>query len=246
MEVPMAAPSQAQDKLLLVSHHLCPYVQRAVIVADEKGVALTRHSIDLAAKPEWFLQLSPTGKVPLLVVGEAVLFESAAISEYLDEVSEGSLLPHDPIQRARHRAWVEFASGVLSEIARLYNAPDAAAFAATGTSLAGRFRQLEPAVAGPWFAGERFGLVDAAFGPVFRYLDAFERLADVRLAPDLPAVAAWRRSLATRPTVARAVAADYAARLEAFLLARRSHLAGLVRAHAAFPVQREKGSKSKP
>ena len=85
-------------KLHLVSHHLCPYVQRAVIVAFEKGVVLERTSIDLAAKPDWFLVLSPTGKVPLLRVSDDigahhVLFESAAICEYLDETVASPLLP---------------------------------------------------------------------------------------------------------------------------------------------------------
>ncbi len=63
--------------LRLVSHHLCPYVQRAVIALTEKGVAHERTYIDLAAKPDWFTALSPLGKVPLLLVGEATaLFES--------------------------------------------------------------------------------------------------------------------------------------------------------------------------
>ncbi len=89
---------------MLVSYHLCPYVQRAAIAADEEGIALRREFIDLSAKPDWFLALSPTGKVPLLRVGEAVLFESAAICEYLDETSPSpALLPADPLGRARHR-----------------------------------------------------------------------------------------------------------------------------------------------
>jgi glutathione S-transferase len=168
-------------KLELVSHHLCPYVQRAVIVAAEKRIPLRRMSIDLAHKPAWFLALSPTGKVPVLRVTDAhglhhALFESAAICEYLDETSPGTLIPTDPLARARHRAWVEFASGTLSDIAGLYAAPDLEAFAGRKAALGGRFRQLEAALQGPWFGGEAFGLVDAAFGPVFRYLDAFEQL----------------------------------------------------------------------
>ena len=74
------------DCLTLISHPLCPYVQRAVIVLTEKQVAFERVDIDLADKPAWFLSLSPTGKTPLLMVGEThALFESAAIVEYLDE-----------------------------------------------------------------------------------------------------------------------------------------------------------------
>ncbi|MBY0335891.1 MAG: glutathione S-transferase family protein [Acetobacteraceae bacterium] len=223
----------------LVSHHLCPYVQRVAIVAAEKGIALERRLVDLAAKPDWFLAVSPTGKVPLLQVTDAagrehVLFESAAIAESLDETGPGpSLMPADPIARARTRAWVEFASATLSDIAGLYAAPDQAMFDAKREALAARFRQAERACAGPWFAGAGFGLVDAAFGPVFRYLDAFETLAGLSLADGLPKVAAWRAALAARPSVAGAVAPDYPERLRAFLLARGSVLSRRIAASPA-------------
>ena len=91
--------------LKLVSHHLCPYVQRAVIALTEKGVPFTRENIDLANRPDWFKTISPTGKVPLLIVGgHHVLFESAAICDYLDETVEPRLHPEDPAERAQHRA----------------------------------------------------------------------------------------------------------------------------------------------
>ena len=43
------------EKLVLVSHHLCPYVQRAAISLTEKGVPFERRNVDLANKPDWFL-----------------------------------------------------------------------------------------------------------------------------------------------------------------------------------------------
>lgn len=226
------------NTLHLISHDLCPYVQRAVIVAAEKGVKLERTFIDLAAKPSWFLKLSPTGKVPILWVTDDadaghVLFESAAICEYLDEISPSPLLPVDPLARAKARAWVEFASSTLADIAGLYGAPDAARFDVKQDALRRRFEQVAAALAGPWFAGERFGLVDAAFGPVFRYLDAFELLAGADLAPGLASVANWRAALAERPSIAFAVAPDYPNRLAAFLRARNSHLSGIMAARAA-------------
>jgi len=54
----------------LISHKLCPYVQRAVIALTEKGVAFERIDVDLANKPDWFLRLSPLGKTPVLQVGD--------------------------------------------------------------------------------------------------------------------------------------------------------------------------------
>ena len=221
------------DRLKLISHPLCPYVQRAVIVLTEKQVAFERVDIDLADKPAWFLSLSPTGKTPLLMVGEThALFESAAIVEYLDESCGPALMPTDPIERARSRAWIEFASGTLSDIAGLYAAPDELAFSNKCSALERRFVQIDAVLASPWFAGEQFGLVDAAFAPVFRYLDAFERLADLNLAAGLVRFAEWRSALAERPSVANAVAPDYPQLLEKFLLARDAHLARIIVGHS--------------
>jgi glutathione S-transferase len=99
--------------LTLVSHDLCPYVQRAVIVLAEKSVPNERHYIDLADKPDWFRKISPLGKVLLPQIGDVMIFEPAVICEYLDKITPGSLHPRDPLQKAQHHAWVEFASAIL-------------------------------------------------------------------------------------------------------------------------------------
>ncbi len=225
------------SSLRLVSHHLCPYVQRAAITLAEKGVAHERQIIDLAAKPDWFRAISPLGKVPLLMVDNgSVLFESAVICEYLEETQSGPrLYPADPLERARHRAWVEFASASLNAIAGLYAASDEAGYAARATDLAGKMAWLEGALgAGPYFAGERFSLVDAAFAPVFRYFDTFEAVLPLLGVFDAtPRLRAWRKALAARPSVCTAVTEDYPERLAVFLRARGSHLSRLMARNAA-------------
>lgn len=217
----------------LISHKLCPYVQRAVIVATEKGIDFERVDIDLASKPDWFLKISPTGKVPVLEVTEEdgsvrILFESAVIAEYLDEISGERMLPLEPLDRARERAWVEFASAALNDVGQLYSAPTLEAFEVAKQTIDRRLANLEPEIAGPWFSGDTFGLVDAAFGPAFRYIDIFERRTGEQVAHRLPRVAAWSRVLAARPSVIGAVPYDYEQRLIAFVLAKKSHLAGLL------------------
>jgi glutathione S-transferase len=165
--------------LTLISHALCPYVQRAAIVLAEKGIAYQRIDIDLAAKPGWFTALSPLGKTPLLRVGDTAIFESAVICEYLDESLAPRLHPPEPLARARERAWVEFGSAVLSALGAFYNAADAAALQQRRDELAQRFVQLETALGdGMFFAGARFGMVDAAIAPAFRYIDVFAMLQD--------------------------------------------------------------------
>jgi glutathione S-transferase len=229
--------SSVSQHLRLISHKLCPYVQRAVIVAKEKDIPFHRVDIDLANKPDWFLALSPTGKVPLLEVTEndgttKVLFESAVIAEYFDEIAGNPLLPKDPLERARQRAWVEFASATLADIGKLYSAADAASFDAATDALESRLQLLEDELAGPWFAGERFGLVDAAFGPVFRYLDVFDWRLGRETAVRPAKVRAWSEALARRDSVRDAVAEDYADRLIDFVVRKNSYLGGLLERHA--------------
>jgi glutathione S-transferase len=221
-------------KLRLISHKLCPYVQRAVIALSEKGVPFERIDIDLANKPDWFLAISPLGKTPVLQVGDTAIFESAVILEYLEETQERPLHPADPLTRAEHRGWIEFGSAVLSDIAGFYAAPDEATFAAKTAQLEARFARLETRVAAsPWFDGGEFSLVDAVFGPVFRYFDVFDSIADFRILAGKPKLARWRRRLAARPSVRAAVSADYPGLLRDFLNRRNSWLSQLQQRAAA-------------
>lgn len=211
--------------LTLVSHALCPYVQRAAIVLDEKGVPFTRRDVDLANKPGWFTAISPLGKTPVLLVGDTPIFESAVICEYLDDTLAPRLHPADALQRARHRAWIEFGSAVLNGIAAFYNASDERALHERRDDLVRRFVTLEAALGdGPFFDGERFSIVDAVFGPVFRYFDTFEQIADFGFFAGTPRLHAWRGALAARASVRRAVGSDFGARLTDFLRRRGAAL----------------------
>jgi glutathione S-transferase len=219
-------------QLTLISHHLCPYVQRAAIVLDEKQAPFTRRYVDLSNKPDWFLAVSPLGKTPVLLVGDQPVFESAVICEYLEDTLPPALHPRDALQRARERAWMEFGSGVLNTIAGFYNAADAAALLTRREELRKRFAQLEEVLsaAGPWFAGERFGLVDAVFGPVFRYFDVFESLGEDGFFGPAPKLQAWREALSQRRSVREAVLPEYPEMLTKFLLARGSELSSRIAA----------------
>lgn len=187
----------------------------------EKGAPFERRDIDLAAKPDWFKQASPLGKTPVLLVGDEAIFESAVICEYLDETMPPRLHPAHPLRRARHRAWMEFGSALLNSIAAFYNAADEAALAARAAEIRARFVQLEAALGdGPYFAGASFSIVDAAFGPVFRYFDVFDAIGNFAFCDGLSKLQRWRGVLASRRSAAEAVRPDYPALLRRFLLAR--------------------------
>ena len=216
--------------LKLISHKLCPYVQRAVIALNEKGIRFERIDIDLANKPEWFLKLSPLGKVPVLVVErdgrEVALFESNVICEYIEDTfAEAKLHPQDPLVRAEHRAWMEFGSAILGDLWGLETTTDPTVFETKRQAVAAKFARVEAALgAGPFFAGDRFSLVDAVFAPIFRYFDVFDDLADLAILAETPKVRAWRGELAKRPSARGAVSPDYPDLLRAFLVRHDAHL----------------------
>ncbi|WFU47781.1 glutathione S-transferase family protein [Sinorhizobium terangae] len=222
--------------LTLISHHLCPYVQRAAIALAEKGVPFERVYIDLANKPDWFLKISPLGKVPLLRIpqdgGEAILFESTVICEYLEETQPGAKLhPADPLTRARHRGWMEFGSAILSDLWTYETTQDADVLETKRGVLRTKFATVEAELGdGPYFAGADFSLVDAVFAPIFRYFDVFDTISDMGIFDGLPRVIAWRKALAARASVKAAVTQDYPERLMAFL---EKHDAALLRSRRA-------------
>jgi len=217
------------DELTLISHTLCPYVQRAAIALAEKNIPFTRINIDLSNKPDWFLEISPLGKVPLLRKGDDVIFESSVILEYIEDITEHSLHPATAIEKAKHRSTIEFGSSILSSIAGLYSARDKKAFMAKAEELTQRFTWLDGQLSdGPFFAGKKFSLVDATFGPVFRYFDLFDQIGDFGILADKPKLVAWRNTLANRASVQQAVTQEYPELLHAFVKNRGSYLSKLL------------------
>jgi glutathione S-transferase len=212
-------------KLQLVSHSLCPYVQRAAIVLAEKERPYERIDIDLANKPDWFMAISPLGKTPVLLVDGQPIFESAVICEYLDDTLQPTLHPQDALTRAQHRSWMEFGSNLLSAIAGFYNATTDELLADKALDIHHKFVQLETVLKNePYFAGNGFSMVDAVYGPVFRYFDVFDKIGEFGFFEGTPKVNIWRAALDQRAAVKAAARADYDELLMAFLLARRSAL----------------------
>lgn len=197
----------------LVSAKECPFVQRAVILLNEKDVPHSVRYIDLSQKPDWFLAKSPRGRVPILNVDETVLFESQAICEYLDE-TQGStrLAPINPIECARDRAWFAFSSEDL--LVPLFHAmvtDDQEKYAAKRDQVLGRLARLDREKAGDWLSGDgsRFGLADVALAPLFTRFALLRRLNGYDWLSAFPRLQAWSDALLARPSVANSVVEDF-------------------------------------
>ena len=192
--------------LELISTKRCPFVQRSVITLNHKGIEHRMTFVDLDDPPDWFKEISPLGKVPVLRVDKkAVIFESAVINEYLDDVTPGQLHPADPLQRAINKSWIEFGGGCCSLTFDLMVAPDRESYENIVADLADRLARVEEVFGdGPYFNGEKFALIDAAYAPIFIRLDVFGDLLGIRITEDLPKLHAWRQCLLALPEVQKA------------------------------------------
>lgn len=214
-------------KLTLVSFTLCPFVQRAAISLVEKGIEFERKDVDLGNKPDWFLKISPLGKVPLLIVSEegkddVVIFESSVILEYLEDVTEPKLHPVDALERARHRSWNEFGSSLLGTMWGYNSTKDQEKFDTLQKELHSKMSLVEAELAkntsGDFFAGEKFSTVDAVYAPLFRYFNLIENETGNDIIGDLKNIKRWRKAVAERASVKAIVPEDFAQSLKQFVV----------------------------
>ena len=187
----------------LISFDLCPFVQRSVITLLEKEIPFKRTNIDLANKPGWFLDISPLGKVPVLRINGNILFESAVINEYLDEITPPSMHPQDPLQKAVNRAWIEYGSELSNLSFRMLITQDENGVEQSVQGLRDKFEFLEKNLtAEPFFNGAAFSLIDAAYAPVFIRIEyLLKQVIDNLIPPGCNRVLAWSDAILSRPSV---------------------------------------------
>lgn len=215
-------------KLELISFPLCPFVQRSVITLKEKGADYGVTYIDLANKPDWLLDISPDGKVPVLRVDdEHVIFESAVISEFINEVTPGDFHPEDPVSRAHNRAWIAFGEKLQFNQQNILTAADTKGAEEAWALARTRLQRLEEHYTGPFFNGDAMSLVDAAVAPLLQRFEIITRSMDLPGYDDLTGLRRWWQTLAGRSSVRDSVPEGFENRLCAFFREKDSHFGRL-------------------
>ncbi len=189
-------------KLKLISFKICPFVQRSVILLKEKGIDYDIEFIDPYDPPEWFKAISPTGKVPVLLVDDQPLFESAVINEYLDEVFPPAVHPVDPFKKAQNRAWMEYTSPLNMSFFQMIMTGDKEAAEKTKEDFIQQLAGLDKvATNAPWFNGNDFSMVDISAAPVFTRLDFLKQQFDMDLLEGFSNLQRWSKEIHNRQSV---------------------------------------------
>jgi len=192
-------------RLKLVSFKACPFVQRVAITLQYKGIDYDIEYIDLANPPEWFIAISPLKKVPLLIVDGTVIFESAVINEYIDEVYPPTLHPDDLLMKAINRSWIEFCNNISLYTFQLTIKEKKNDFEDTLEALLNDFDLVEDYInATPFFNGEQFSLVDSSYAPVFQRLEFLAQIyKPIIVLERHPKLTQWKDNLLSLKAVKR-------------------------------------------
>lgn len=195
--------------------------------------------IDLRDKPDWFLEISPHGKVPVLNVDGQPLFESNAIAEFLDEVVPPRLHPENPIKRARNRAWTDFVVDFAKGLSGIYYTKSREDLEAGLAKAPAVLQKLEDAIAaergndGPFFNGPQICLVDAAYAPFLQRFSMVDAVLQTGLLDGFPLVRGWRDALMADERVTGSVAPSFADEFVDSLKRREFYVGGLFEAASA-------------
>lgn len=190
----------------------CPYAQRTRILLDLKKISYNAVEIDLTKpRPAWFLELNPSGKVPVLEHVGRVLNESSLINEYLDEVFlEYPVLPRSPYERFAARTLVEFCNFRFApNMYRALMEQDVDRRLKLQQQAADDWAALEGLLsrfgAGPEHVFDQFGIVELTYAPFFeRYvLNEHYWGFDPLNQPGLTLLRRWREAVLNHPLVKR-------------------------------------------
>jgi glutathione S-transferase len=210
----------------IVSFKICPFVQRVTALLEAKNVPYKIEYISLSNKPQWFIDISPTGQVPLLITEEGTaLFESDAIVEYIDETTSPLAADITPVQRAIDRAWSYQATKHYLVQCSTMQSADQETLVERSEKLNKSFEKAEKQLGdGPFFNGKTMGNVDIAWLPLLHRAMIVEQHSGYDFIADYPKVKAWQAAMAKTGIAEKSVPADFDEAFSNFYLADRTFL----------------------
>ena len=212
----------------LISFKNCPFVQRVMGALVTKNVPFEIEYIELSDKPQWFLDISPNGQVPVLVTeDQTVLFESDAIVEYLDD----KYAPIEQVsaeQKALDRAWSYQASKHYMPQCGTMGSKDKDTFETRLANLSKSFAKAEAKLGdSAFFKGDTISNVDIAWLPLLHRAAVIKNCSGFDMLNGFPKVQKWQAALIETGLADKTVPDDFVKTFSHFYL-KNTYLASLV------------------
>lgn len=192
------------------------FVRTARMALVEKGVDYVREDLEMGS--EAHRALHPFAKIPVFKHDEFVLYETSAITRYVDQLFDGpALQPADARAAARMNQWISahnhyYVAAIARELLLprlLYPSQgievDEGKIAAAMPEIEHQISVADQALSEtPYFAGDAVSLADLFVIPTFAYLEMTPEGDRMREA--YPAVERWREAMKARPSFAATAA----------------------------------------
>ena len=210
----------------IISYTICPFVQRVTALLEMKNVPYEIEFINLSDKPQWFLDTSPNGQVPMLITDDGtVLFESDAIVEYLEEVYPPLGLGISAEERAQNRAWSYLASKNYLVQCSVQRSPEKKDLEERSVKLYKAFDQIEKQLRNTtYFRNDSMGMVDIAWLPLLHRASIIEKYARTDFIGDRPKLKKWQQSILDSQIPEKSVVEDFEKRFIDFYLSDQTYL----------------------
>lgn len=210
----------------VVSFKICPFVQRVTALLEAKNLPYDIEFIDLSDKPQWFLDISPNGQVPILITDEGkALFESDAIVEYLEEAFPPLQAGLSPEERATNRAWSYLASKNYLVQCSAQRSHDGDVLRERSVKLGVAFDRIEKQLGDtPFFGGDDIGMVDIAWLPLLHRADIVEEHSGYDFIGDHPKLKKWQKRMMDTGLAEESVPPDFEDVFSAFYLSDKTFL----------------------
>ena len=194
------------DPIKIYSSARCPYAQRTRMLMIEKEIPFELTEVDLRNKPDWFLAVSPYGKVPVIVDDGQTIYESAIINEYLDEKYKSiPMMPEEPVERAKARIWMDYCTNKYLTLSRKLLVDHGNEELQTENKKKMKESLIyiekecfEKNANGPFWLGDNISLVDLHYAPFFERFGAFKELFGVEWPEECIKISDWWSAIQKR------------------------------------------------
>ena len=172
----------------------------------EKEIPFELTEVDLRNKPDWFLAVSPYGKVPVIVDDGQTIYESAIINEYLDEKYISiPMMPEEPVERAKARIWMDYCTNKYLTLSRKLLVDHGNEELQTENKKKMKESLIyiekecfEKNANGPFWLGNNISLVDLHYAPFFERFGAFKELFGVEWPEECIKISDWWSAIQKR------------------------------------------------
>jgi len=196
----------------IVSYKICPFVQRVTAALEAKNIPFEIEYIILKDKPQWFLDISPNGQVPIMVTESGTtLFESDAIIEYIEDEYGALESGVTNEQRALDRAWSYLGSKNYLVQCSTMSSKDKETFTERSEKLITAFTKMEKQLTtdSTFYKSNALSNVDIAWLPVLHRADIVKKYTGYDFLCGLPKTQAWQETVLATAIAEKAVSEDF-------------------------------------